>query len=567
MPTYTQTDRPLAITTPLGKDVLLLTGLRGHEAISRLFSFKVDLLVEAQKEIRFDRILGQNVTVQMGLLDGEKRYFNGLVKRFSQGARDEHFVFFHAELVPKFWLLTKKVRSRIFQHLSVPDILRKVLTGLDVTYELSATYYERDYCVQYRESDFDFASRLMEEEGIYYFFRHADGSHQLVVTDNTNPSVPGQANVIYEEVSRGVVPDMRITAWEKSQELRSGEYTLWDHCFELPGKHLEASHKTIESVTAGKVTHKLHVGGNDQLEIYEYPGGYAQRFDGIDRAGAPRPRDLKRIYEDRDRTVKIRMEQEAVAALEIRGSSDCGQFAAGHKFTLQRHFDANGPYVLTGIEHDAHMSGYRAGEPPDFRYENHFTCIPSALRYRPQRLTPKPVIAGMQTATVVGPEGEEIFCDRYGRVKVQFHWDREGKKDANSSCWVRVAQVWAGKGWGAFFWPRIGHEVVVIFEEGDPDQPLIAGSVYNAANMPAFKLPAAKKFAGIKSATVQGAAGQNYNGIIFVDEQGKEHLAIHSERHLVMNCEFDRSYSSGRHHGERVPGARVVTVGRIPGGG
>jgi type VI secretion system secreted protein VgrG len=567
MPNYTQADRPLVINTPLGKDVLLLTGLRGHEAISRLFSFQVDLLAEVQREIRFDRILGQNVTVELLLAGGEKRYFNGLVKRFSQGARDEHFLDFHAELVPKFWLLTKKVRSRIFQHLSVPDILRKVLSGLDVTYELSGTYYERDYCVQYRESDFDFASRLMEEEGIYYFFKHADGSHQLVVTDTASPSVPGQANVIYEGSFHGVVPDMRITAWEKTQELRSGEYTLWDHCFELPGKHLEASQKTIDSVAAGKVTHKLSVGGNDQLEVYDYPGGYAQRFDGIDRAGAPRPQDLKRIYEDRDRTVKIRMEQEAVAALEIRGTSYCGHFAAGHKFTLQRHFDANGPYVLTGIEHDARLSGYRSGEESEFHYENHFTCIPSALRYRPQRVTPKPVIAGIQTATVVGPEGEEIFCDKYGRVKVQFHWDREGKKDANSSCWLRVAQVWAGKGWGGFFWPRIGHEVVVSFEEGDPDQPLITGSVYNAENMPPFSLPKLRAFGGIKSCSVQGDSGKNYNGIMFVDSAGHEHLVVHSERHMVIYAEYDKTFRAGRHQAERVPGARTVTVGGLPTGG
>jgi len=567
MPTYTQADRPLTITTPLGKDVLLLIGLQGREASSRIFSFQLDLLAEAQREIRFDRILGQIVTVEMLLPGGDKRYFNGLVKRFSQDARDETFVHFHAEIVPKLWLLTKKVRSRIFQHLSVPDILRKVLSGLDVTYEISGVYYERDYCVQYRESDFDFASRMMEEEGIYYFFKHADGSHQMVVTDNASPSVTGQANVIYEELFHGVTPEMRVRSWEKSQELRSGEYTLWDHSFELPGKHLEASQKTIESVTAGKVTHKLSVGGNDQLEIYDYPGGYAQRFDGVDRSGAPRPQDLKRIYEDRDRTVKVRMEQEAVAALEIRGVSDCGHFAPGHKFTLQRHFDANGPYVLTGIEHDAHLSGYRSGEPPEFRYENHFTCIPGPVRYRPQRLTPKPAIAGIQTATVVGPEGEELFCDKYGRVKVQFHWDREGKKDANSSCWLRVSQVWAGKGWGAFFWPRIGHEVVVTFEEGDPDQPLIIGSVYNAENMPWYALPMNKELAGIKSASMRGTANENFNGIVFDDLKDHEHLSLHSERHMSFNTEYDKAFHAGRHKGERVAGASMFTVGNMPGGG
>ncbi|MBZ5592394.1 MAG: type VI secretion system tip protein VgrG [Acidobacteriia bacterium] len=566
MPKYTQADRPLAITTPLGKDSLLLTRIRGHEAVSQLFHFQLDLLAEAETQIRFDRILGQNVTVELRIANDEKRYFNGLVKRFSQGARDDaSFVHFRAEVVPKLWLLTKKVRCRTFQHLSAPDILRQVFTGLDVTYELvAANYHPRDYCVQYRESDFDFASRLMEEEGIYYFFKHTDGNHQMVVTDASSPVVAGQSTVIYEEAVGGVRPEMRVTAWDKTQELRSGEYTLRDHCFELPASHLEAKQKTVDSVTVGKVTHKLNVGGNDQLEIYDYPGGYAQRFDGIDRGGAPKQQDLKHIFADRDRTIRIRMEEEQAASLDIRGASDCGNFTAGHKFTLQRHFDANGAYFLTGVEHHAHLSGYRSDETPEFSYENQFTCIPAALRYRPQRVTPRPQIAGIQTATVVGPAGEEIFCDRYGRVKVQFHWDREGKKNADSSCWVRVSQVWAGKGWGAFFWPRIGHEVVVTFEEGDPDQPLIIGSVYNAENMPPFRLPGAKKYGGFKSSSVHGAK-QNFNGIMFVDEKGKEHLSIHSERFLVMNAEFDRSYTTGRHQAERVPGARTLTVGRLPG--
>jgi type VI secretion system secreted protein VgrG len=571
MSKYTQTHRPLAITTPLGKDILLLTSIRGHEAISQLFNFQLDLLAEAENEIRFDRVVGQNVTVEMRLANEEKRYFNGLVKRFSQGARDEVFVHFRAELVPKLWLLTKKVRSRIFQHLTVPDILRRVLNGLDVTYEVSGTYYQRDYCVQYRESDFDFASRLMEEEGIYYFFNHGEASHQMVVTDmpNQHPSVAGQANVIYEEMAGGLRKEMRITAWEKHQELRSGEYTLWDHCFELPDKHLEAKRKTIDSVTVGEVTHKLSVGGNDQLEIYDYPGGYAQRFDGIDRNGGVRAQDLKNIFPDSERTAKVRMEQEETASLEIRGASDCGQFVAGHQFTLTRHFEADDSYVLTSVEHNARLDGnYRSSQDLAFNYGNHFTCIPVALPYRPQRVTRKPVIAGIQTATIVGPRGEEIFCDKYGRVKVQFHWDREGKRNADSSCWVRVAQVWAGKGWGAFFWPRIGHEVVVTFEEGDPDQPMIIGSVYNAQNMPWFGLPVNKMLAGIKSASVRGTAHKNYNAIVFNDEHGAEHLSLHSERNLSLNSEFDKMINAGRHKGERVAVANVFTVGKlIPGGG
>jgi type VI secretion system secreted protein VgrG len=567
---YTQTDRPLKITTPLGPDILLLTGIQGHEEISHLFDFEVTLIADLNNEVKFDAIVGQTVTVEIHQVDGSVRYFNGLVKRFSQGARDDFFLHFRAQIVPKFWLLSKKIRNRVFQHLTVPDILKQVLVGFDVNYDITGTYYQRDYCVQYRESDFDFASRLMEEEGIYYFFKHSDGNHQMMVSDNTSkhPPVPGQSTAIYEEATAGVRTDMRVSRWEKIQEIRSGECTLWDYCFEVPTNHLEAKEKTIVSVPVGKVTHKLNL-ANDTCEIYDYPGRYAQRFDGIDPGGGDRPTDITHMFEDRTRTVRLRMEQEEVNGIRIDGKSDCAQFTSGHKFTLERHFDADAGYLLTRIEHEASDEGYRSDHPDvaQFNYENRFSCIPEALRFRPQRVTEVPVIPGMQTAVVVGPPGEEIWVDKYGRVKIQFHWDREGKMNADSSCWVRVSQIWAGNRWGAFFWPRIGHEVVVIFEEGDPDQPLIIGSVYNQDNMPWFKLPANKDFAGIKSASLQGTAQKNYNGLIFVDRKGKEHLAIHSERHLVLNSEMDKTFRTGRHSGEKVPGARSILVGSLPGGG
>ena len=571
MPEYTQKNRPLAITTPLGEDILLLKRFQGHEAISQLFDFHVDLLAEAQNDVHFDRILGQSVTVELRLVNDQKRYFNGIVNRFSQADRDDvPFVHFRAEIVPKLWLLTKKIRSRIFHHLAIPDILRQVLAGLDVTYQLSVSYYPRDYCVQYRESDFDFVSRLMEEEGIYYLFEHSQSKHQMIVTDQPklHPPVSGQSDIIYERVLPGERDDTRIWAWEKTQEMRSGEYTLWDHCFELPGNHLEGKQETLDSVSMGKANHKLKVGGNDKLEIYEYPGGFAQRFDGIDDRGGPRPKDLSEIFKDRERTVELRMEQEQAMSLDISGAGNCGQFLPGHKFTLKSHFDADDQYLLTRVEHDAHCEFYRSGDPlPTGFYENRFRCIPVALPYRPQCVTREPVIAGIQTATVVGPAGEEIFCDKYGRVKVQFHWDREGKLDGDNSCWLRVAQVWAGKGWGAFFWPRIGHEVVVVFEEGDPDQPLIVGSVYNAENMPWFTLPKHKQLGGFKSASVHGSFNQNYNAIVFNDEKGHEHLSIHSERNMSLNAEYDKMFHAGAHKGERVSCANILTVGGLPGAG
>ena len=570
MATYTQAGRSLLLQTPLGKDVLLIKRLQGREAVSTLFTFTLDLLAARDSEIPFEGIIAQNVTVETILPDSTKRYFNGIVSRFSEGGRDEDFLYLHAHVVPTVWLLTKVVRSRVFQHITVPDILRDVFTGYQVQYDFIGIYRERDYCVQYRESDFDFVSRLMEEEGIYYYFMHSDGAHRMIVTDKTmlHPMIEGQSEIIYDEVEGGDRNEqIRIYKWMKTQELRSGKLTLWDHCFELPGKNLEADVHSVKSVTVGTVPHELHR-GNENLEIYDYPGGYAQRFDGIEKSGAPQPQNLQYIFEDRTRTVRIRMEQEDVQALEMDGESCCANFTAGHEFKLKRHFNANGAYMLTSVEHDAVQGDYRSDQQEDFDYKNRFTAIPHALKYRPRRVTAKPVIAGVQTATVVGPPGEEIFVDQYGRVKVQFHWDREGLRNAESSCWLRVSQVWAGDGWGSFFWPRIGHEVVVTFEEGDPDQPLIIGSVYNAKNMPWFKLPTNRQLGGIKSASERGSAHQNYNGFVFNDEKGQEHLSIHSERNLSLNSEGDKMIHSGRHKGERVGIANMMTVGKlIPGGG
>jgi type VI secretion system secreted protein VgrG len=540
MATYTQTNRPLAVTTPLGKDVLLLVGIQGREAISQLFEFQLELLAKRDAAVAFDRIVGQRATLQLPLPTGGNRYFNGIIRRFEQGGRDPEFMHFWAELVPELWLWTKKVQSRVFQHLTVPDILKQVLDGLQLDVQIKGTFQPRDYCVQYRESDFAFASRLMEEEGIYYYFDHTADSHKLVICDDPlqHPDVADPSTVIYEEIAGGTRKEQRVTEWSKSQEVRSGKYTLFDHCFELTGQNLESQRPVQKTVMAGNVEHKLTAGGNDKLEIYEYPGGFAQRFDGVDKNGGPRPAELTKIFEDGKRTAKIRMEQESAAAVQIRGRSCCEQFAAAHRFSLTRHFDADGKYLLISIEHSARLGdAYRSGSEPTYLYENRFAGIPVGLPYRPPRCTPKPVISGTQTATVVGLPGQELFLDKYGRVKVQFPWDRQGKSNADSSCWLRVSQLWAGNGWGSFFWPRVGQEVVVAFEDGDPDRPLVIGSVYNNTHMPPYELPKAGVLAGIKSCTVRGAATCNYNQILFDDEQGDEYLQLHSEKYVAIHNE------------------------------
>ena len=402
--TYTQDGRPLAVHTPLGKDKLFLIGINGQEGISQLFSFQLDVLAENKTDVPFEKLLGQNVTVELELANGEKRFFNGICSRVAEGEQDEFFTEYSLEIVPQFWLLTRRAQSRIFQHVSVPDILKKVFEGLEVAFELQGTFQPRDYCVQYRETDYNFASRLMEEEGIYHFFKHSSGKHQMVVanTPESHSALPSNSKIIFEKLEGGRRDEDRIYTWNKAQELRSGKYTLWDHCFELPHKHLDANKTIIDSVSAGSVNHKLNVANNQSLEIYDFPGEYAQRFDGISGGGGEQPEEVQKIFEDNQRTVEIRMQQEAMPLAFIQGVSQCRQFTSGHKFTLERHFNANGSYVLTSVQHSARVDNYRSSGDA-FSYSNTFTCIPLALPFRPPRLTAKPIVPGTQTAVVVGP--------------------------------------------------------------------------------------------------------------------------------------------------------------------
>ena len=286
------------------------------------------------------------------------------------------------------------------------------------------------------------------------------------------------------------------------------------------------------------VTHKQKLGVNQNLEIYDYPGEYAQRFDGVTPGGADRAADLQKIFEDNKRTVAIRMQQEAVGGLVMQGSSTCRQFVSGHKFKLRDHINANGQYVLTSVHHSANVSiDFRSGDAGEYLYNNGFTAIPFAQPFRPTRETPKPFVQGTQTAVVVGPKDAEIFTDKYGRVKVQFHWDRKGEHNEQSSCWVRVTQPWAGKRWGASFWPRVGQEVIVDFLEGDPDRPICVGTVYNADQMPPYlgdgfddKHKNDNKVSGIKSNSTPG--GEGFNEWRFDDTKDKEQIFIHAQKDM-----------------------------------
>jgi type VI secretion system secreted protein VgrG len=547
----TQANRPLMIHTPLGPDVLLLVGIGGQEAISHLFDFRLEALADIKTVIPFDQLIGKKVTACLQLPDLSYRYFNGIAIKVFEGKRDKFFIDYSVQIVPEFWLLTRKAQSRIFQQISVPDILKKVLTGLNVSYKIQGTFDKRDYCVQYRETDFDFASRLMEEEGIYYYFEHSDGDHQMILSNIPAGHAPLATNpsIIYEGMEGGTRTDDRILEWTKSQELRSGKSTLWDHCFEVPKNNLQTQTTIQSSVTVGTVTHNLDAGNNSTLELYDFPGQYAQRFDGVDPGSGDRPADVQNIFQDNSRTVGIRMQEEAFQAISIKGRSTCRQMNTGHKFSLTRHPNANGDYVLQSVWHTATLAAYRAGGNA-FSYSNSFSAFPFALPFRPEQVTEKPIVSGPQTALVVGPPGQEIFTDKYGRVKVQFRWDRQGQDNADSSCWVRVCQPTAGNRWGSSFWPRIGQDVVVDFEHGDPDTPIIVGTVYNAIQMPPYlgdgpdsKHKNDNKVSGFKTCSTMG--GDGYNELRFDDTKGSEEIYIHGERNLDIRIEEDTKETVG----------------------
>ncbi len=548
MPPYTQANQPIEVVTPLGTDTLLITSFQGEEGISRLFHFRIDMVAEVKKEIAFNLILGQKVTIRLNqpVLPHKPRYFSGICVRFSQGEADTDFCTYQMEMAPAFWLWTKVAQTRTFQQQSVPDILKVVLQGLEVTYQLTGTYEPRNYCVQYRETDFNFACRLMEEEGIFYFFTHAADGHKMVVADSSSshPAMPLASTLTFEKRLQSGWAEDRILAWQRQQELVTGKFTLRDHSLEMTGKDLEASATVPDAVAAGKAKHSLKAGKADSREIYDFPGDYAVRFDGVDPGGGERPADLKKILTDNTRTVGLRLQQEAVLGVVIHGSGNCRNLVSGHKFTLQKHANADGDYLLTTVQHQiVGAIDYRASSS-QFQYVNSFTAIPFGVPFRPQRATPKPFVQGTQTATVVGPAGQEIFTDKYGRVKVQFNWDRAGKKDAKSSCWVRVSQLWAGKRWGASFWPRIGQEVVVAFLEGNPDWPIIVGSVYNDQQMPPYlgdgpdaKHPKDNKISGIKSNSTPD--GKGFNEWRFDDTKDKEQIFIHAQRNLDITVNHD----------------------------
>ncbi len=496
--------------------VSYVTSVKAFKLVERISSpFELHVSLVSEEEINFDEVVGKEALLTL-LGEENDRYLHGILRQFIQNGSKGRFYFYEAEVIPSLWLLSLEQDCRIFQNKKVEDIIRQVLqdggiTGDRFNFRLQGKYPEREYCVQYRETDLDFISRLCEEEGIFYFFEHAKDKHVLVFGDSTiaYQTIEGEKEITFNPTI-GMVPDREyVYDLAFSQKVFSGKMTRRDFNFEKP---------TLDLTT--KEQDKSY----SKLEIYDYPGRY--------------------IEEGRGKGLtKVRLEESMTFKEKAAGKSTSPRFIPGFKFKLIDHErkSFNQEYLIAEVCHEGQQPQalQELADPKEkFSYSNDFISIPSSVVFRPERKTPRPVVKGIQTAVVVGPKDEEIYTDKYGRIKVQFHWDREGKKDDKSSCWIRVASIFAGGQYGSIFTPRIGQEVIVDFLEGDPDQPLITGRVYNGDHMPPYTLPDEKTKSTIK--TNSSIGGDGFNEIRFEDKKGEEQLFIHAEKDVDIRVKNDR---------------------------
>lgn len=495
--------------------------------------FEVNLNLASEDEIKFDDVVGKEALLTISSEEGD-RYFHGIICQFMQTGSKGRFFLYNARMVPSLWLLSLEQDCRIFQKKNVQEIVQQILEEDNITsdrfkFRLQDKYQPREYCVQYRETDLNFISRLLEEEGIFYFFEHNKDKHLLVFGDSTvnYQSIQGEADISYHPVDARVPEKEIISTFIFSKKIQSGKITLKDFNFQKPSVILKAEENSDTY---------------QNLEIYDYPGEYS--IDIYDY-------ETKKDYTEEKlgkKLAQIRLQEATMFLNNVDGRSGCPRFIPGFTFKLTDHErdDFNQEYFLVKITHKGLQPQVleELAEPgSSFSYSNEFLAIPSTVSFRPERKTPKPIMKGVQTAIVVGKKNEEIYTDKHGRIKVQFHWDRKGEKNENSSCWMRVSQIWAGAGWGSMFIPRINQEVIVDFIEGDPDKPIITGRVYHGENPPPLTLPKEKTKSTIKSDSSKGGGGSNE--IRFEDKKGEEQVFIHAQKDMSEVIENNMSTSVG----------------------
>ena len=552
----TQSSRLVRMTTgPLAADEVVVTSFIGREEISRPFGFEIEF-ISTRLDLKPRDIIGMDVGLELDRRDRNAqpltpRYFHGYVSRFAAGdvvfkeAALYKYRHYRVELVPWLWFLNHTARCYLFfpekDEKSIYDVIEGVVDRaraqlhVDPTADLRGIGDLRNrkvrHCVQYRETDFAFLSRTLERYGVFYYFRFEQGKHTLVLEMKKNYPPCEEAQVVYPRVSGGQPVGDHITAWRHDYEFVSGKWSHTDYDYEKPSTPLIVSAPRLPSVDVPQI---------DKYEVYDYPGGYLAKSEG-------------------ETDARVRQEERELPHNTVQGNSTCRTFMSGHKFKLEAHPGDDGAsehgkaYVLTSVEHAARQPSDDTADLSNASYSNRFTCILDSVQYRPERRTPRPVIPGIQTAVVVGPPGSEIHEGKYGQVKVQFHWDREGKKDGNSSCWVRVSSPWAGKGWGAVATPRTGQEVVVEFLEGDPDRPLIIGNVYNEDNKP----PHTGVVSGLKSNTHKG---RGFNAMTMDDTAGKEKITIHGQYDMDTTVEHDQTNTVNNDFTEKIKQNASITV-------
>ena len=530
----TQKNREIEIITPLGPDVLLLRDMNVTEELGRLFT--INLVLNSTENIQFEDLLGQNVTIRLDRPTG-RRYFNGYVGSISQNVDQGGYAVYQATVHPWLWFLTRTTDCRIFQQLTVPDIIKQVFRELgftDFEDKLCGSYRTWDYCVQYRETDFNFVSRLMEQEGIYYYFTHEEDKHTLNLADayGCHEVIAGCQEIPFYPPDDVAVRDEEcISSWYISKQLQPGNYVLNEYNFTRP----KADLKVNSTIPRGH--------SRSEFEVYDYPGDYLAADEGNSYART-RIEELHAQYE------------------QVQGQSIVRGLICGGLFTLSNfpRADQNREYLVVSVNHNIHTESFEAGEGVGgTNYTNSFNVIEGNTPFRPARITPKPFVQGPQTAIVVGPASEEIYTDEHGRVKLQFHWDRYGKKDENSSCWIRVSQVHAGKGFGGVDIPRMGEEVIVSFEEGDPDRPIVTGRVYNGDNKAPNGLPAKKMVSGLKSNSTPGGGGDNT--IMLDDTKGKEQILIHGQYNMDTTVDNNQTTTVHNNRTDKIDVDDSETVG------
>lgn len=509
-----QTSRNVSVHCALKDDVLLFQQMEGSEHLGRLFEYRLKLL-SLKGDIRIADVLGKEMHVRVDLRNESKRYFHGVVTRFSSHGRQGDFFSYEALIRPALWLLTRSSNCRIFQDKTTIEILKQVCEQdiyggqIRLRVQVSATSPKRPYCVQYRESDFNFVGRLLEEDGLYYYFEHQKNAHTMVVVDSfgAHPEAPGYESVtFYPGGGRGSDRE-EITSWSPAGQIEPSLFTLNDYNYE----------KSAASLSGGLMVKTQVPVAFDlpEYEQYDYPG----RFD-TGTGGDLRTRGWSESIHGQSE--------------QFHGEATARGLMTGGLFKLEDHPDdqENRQVLITEsrivVIGQDYVSGPGANTAMVFQCR--FTAVGKEHSYRPLRVHEKPVVRGPQTAMVVGKGGEEIWTDAYGRIKVSFHWDRLGKDDETSSCWVRVSQAWSGKGWGTMFIPRIGMEVIVEFLEGDPDRPLVTGCVYNSDAMPPYALPEHQTRSTMKSNTSKGGGG--FNEIRFEDKKDEQEIFVQAEKNF-----------------------------------